>query len=160
MDGQGAQQLIYAANARENERSLAYSRGTMASVAGACAGVLGLTNLAGFAAYLLSSAVVGLALYLGATGRKPGVYFQGGAWDVFTSGLGGDVLGFTLWWTLCASDEAMRALTGQSTRWCTSTCEAWPARSPMSNLYTRPTPRLLRICVSGMEKMYSRRRRV
>lgn len=108
MEGQGPQQLLYAPNAQENARTLAYSRGTMASVAGACAGVLGLTNLAGFAAYLLSSAVVGLALYLGSTGRRPGVYFQGGAWDIFTSGLGGDALGFTLWWTLCACGPSLR----------------------------------------------------
>jgi len=91
---------LYPENVAFNSKQLYYIRSTVASISGAIAGVLGLTNLTGFAFYFLTSAVVGLVIVIANGKREPSLYFKNGAWEAATAGLGDNALGYILWWTL------------------------------------------------------------
>lgn len=84
-------------------RSLAAS----ASIAGATAGILGLTNSAGFIFYLFSALAVG-ALFpvLRGGGKGPGTYWPAGWREPLTAGVVEHAAPFVLFWTRewhCAS---------------------------------------------------------
>jgi len=93
-------QPYFLENIATNTNSLYYIRSTTASIAGAIAGVLGLTNLSGLAFYLASSLYVGLIVCALNCGTSPGKYFRSASWEPMTQGLGDNALGFVLWWTL------------------------------------------------------------
>ncbi|GAA5850556.1 hypothetical protein JCM8547_001912 [Rhodosporidiobolus lusitaniae] len=56
-----ASQPVFVPNLVHNNKALYYVKSTTALVAGCTAGILGLTNLRGFAFYLLTSLAVGAA---------------------------------------------------------------------------------------------------
>ena len=72
-----------------------------ACIAGAVAGILGLTNLAGFAFFLLSSVSVGGIYALANCGAKPGRYFVKPT-EPLLAGTLSNCFSFILFWT-CAS---------------------------------------------------------
>lgn len=73
-------------------------RAATASISGATAGVLGLTNLAGFGFYVLSSLLVGVVFALANCRVRPGVYFAKRS-DVVVGGLLDNAFSFVLFWT-------------------------------------------------------------
>lgn len=71
-----------------------------ASIAGATAGILGLTNTRGFIFYLLSAALIGVAFPTLKGGRKgAGVYWPSGWREPITSGVVEHAAPFVLFWT-------------------------------------------------------------
>ena len=69
-----------------------------ASIAGAVAGLLGLTNLSGFAFYLASSLTVGAFYALVNCQARPARYFAKAS-DVYLGGLLDNAFAFVLFWT-------------------------------------------------------------
>lgn len=69
-----------------------------ASIAGATAGLLGLTNLSGFAFYLLSSLLVGAIYAAGNCKARPARYFAKAS-DVLVGGMLDNLFAFVLFWT-------------------------------------------------------------
>lgn len=77
---------------------LALSRTATACIAGALAGILGLTNLAGFALYLATSVSVGAAYAVANCGTNPGRYFVKPS-EPLVAGTLGNCFSFILFWT-------------------------------------------------------------
>ncbi|KAL8277016.1 hypothetical protein RQP46_010550 [Phenoliferia psychrophenolica] len=86
-------------NVISNSQQIHYVKSTTASIAGATAGLLGLTNLSGFAFYLVASLVVGASFAAGNCKASPTKYFAK-ATDVFLGGLLDNAFAFVLFWTL------------------------------------------------------------
>ncbi|GAA6003817.1 Emc6p [Rhodotorula paludigena] len=82
-----------------NNRSLYYVKSTTACIAGATAGLLGLTNLAGFAFFLASSVTVGALYALANCGAQPSRYFLKSS-EPLVAGTLGNCFSFILFWTL------------------------------------------------------------
>jgi hypothetical protein len=98
-----------------NVRIITYCRSTLAAVAGAAAGILGLQGLSGFFFYFIASAIMSAGLYVW-TNFKPGKYFPGmgapsgptgassGEWmalvNVLTFEVFGSLFSYLLFWTL------------------------------------------------------------
>lgn len=71
-----------------------------ASIAGATAGILGLTNTRGFVFYFLSAALVGIAFpVLKGGGKGAGTYWPAGWREPITSGIVEHAAPFVLFWT-------------------------------------------------------------
>merc|ERR1712032_967468 len=92
-------QLYNFETVQRNYIGLDYIHSTVASISGAAAGVLGLTNLAGFAWYLFSSLLASALIFSYNCGGRPAKYFKSSS-TIFTHGLVENALGFILWWTL------------------------------------------------------------
>jgi len=91
---------LHPENTQHNARSLNYVRSTLASIAGATAGVLGLTSYSGFMFYFLSSLFAAIVVNLCNTGLSPSKYFRQGFWETASQGLIGNLMSYTLFWTL------------------------------------------------------------
>ncbi|GAA5831886.1 hypothetical protein JCM5353_008132 [Sporobolomyces roseus] len=92
-------QPIYTPNLQHNQKSLYYVKSTTSCIAGATAGILGLTNFIGFAFFFISTITVGVAfgaLKCKGTSNK---FFLGKA-QVVTSGLAEGLFSYVLFWTL------------------------------------------------------------
>ncbi|GAA94151.1 hypothetical protein E5Q_00799 [Mixia osmundae IAM 14324] len=94
------EQSLCPENRQYNARSIYYIKSTMASISGATAGLLGLTNLSGFAFYIMSSMSVAGLVYLITTEQQPRKYIKGGLPELLLSGLLDNALSFILFWTL------------------------------------------------------------
>lgn len=82
---------------RHNNSSIEFCRTSVALIAGATAGVLGLTGLYGFALYLVYSLVMTLLLCLKA-GTKWSQYFQSSR-ALWFDGVVGGLFAYVLAWT-------------------------------------------------------------
>ncbi|GAA5989872.1 hypothetical protein JCM11641_001958 [Rhodosporidiobolus odoratus] len=91
-------QPVFLPNLAHNSKSLYYVKSTTALVAGATAGLLGLTNLRGFAFFFLSSFAVGGAFTALSCGGKPGRYFLKPS-EPLLSGTMGNLFSYVLAWT-------------------------------------------------------------
>jgi len=90
---------LYAESVQHNSKALYYIRSTTSAIAGACAGVLGLTNLYGFAFYLAAYLFVGGVIFLANCRTRSDLYFRS-TLEVFTGGAMDNALSYVLWWTL------------------------------------------------------------
>ncbi|KAJ3192947.1 hypothetical protein HK101_005705 [Irineochytrium annulatum] len=84
---------------QHNIRILNYTRSTLAAVAGAAAGILGLQGLSGFYFYLLASALMSAMLHVYSAKGQPGKYLVGW-WMVLTHEVVGSMFSYVLFWTL------------------------------------------------------------
>lgn len=95
-----------------NQRIIDYCRTFVAIISGCAAGILGLTGLVGFLAFLLTNAVLSVGLFLKVAGdakpffRKPN--------DIWTAGISQAMLSYILFWTLfydivCANGACLDA---------------------------------------------------
>ncbi|KAM0752675.1 hypothetical protein T439DRAFT_323289 [Meredithblackwellia eburnea MCA 4105] len=100
MATQDPSQLHFTPNVLQNTQSLSYVKSTTASLSGALAGILGLTNLNGFIFYLITSLSVGVTFALANAGGRSGRYFVGGVREVVGGGVLDNLFGFVLFWTL------------------------------------------------------------
>ncbi|GAA5842254.1 hypothetical protein JCM11251_006759 [Rhodosporidiobolus azoricus] len=91
-------QPIFLPNLAHNNKSLYYVKSTTALVAGATAGLLGLTNLRGFAFFLFTSLAVGLAFTAANCAGKPGRFFAKASEPVL-AGTIGNLFSYVLAWT-------------------------------------------------------------
>ena len=82
---------------RLNNSLIEYCRTSVALIAGATAGVLGLTGLYGFALYLVYSAIMSVLL-LGKAGTKWSQYFQSSR-ALWFDGILGGLFTYVLVWT-------------------------------------------------------------
>ncbi|KAL7008882.1 hypothetical protein EMMF5_001629 [Cystobasidiomycetes sp. EMM_F5] len=105
---------LHPENVAHNARALNYIRSTIASIAGAVAGILGvrvarryserqtyrlglqLTSLSGFGFYLLTSIMAACVIYVCNAELKPAKYFYNGFLETATQGLLGNLLSYTL----------------------------------------------------------------
>ncbi|GAA5931855.1 hypothetical protein JCM3775_000061 [Rhodotorula graminis] len=90
---------VYPPNLVHNNQSLYYVKSTTACLAGALAGILGLTNLAGFALFLATSVSVGGAYSLAQCGANPQRFFVKPS-EPLLAGTLGNCFSFILFWTL------------------------------------------------------------
>ncbi|GAA6006987.1 hypothetical protein JCM10207_009161 [Rhodosporidiobolus poonsookiae] len=91
-------QPVFLPNLINNNKSLYYVKSTTALVAGATAGLLGLTNLPGFAFFFLTSLAVGGAFAAVSCGGKPGKYFLKPS-EPLHAGTMGNLFSYVLAWT-------------------------------------------------------------
>ncbi|GAA5904119.1 hypothetical protein JCM5296_000338 [Sporobolomyces johnsonii] len=90
---------IYLHNLQHNNKSLYYVKSTTACIAGATAGLLGLTNLVGFAFFFLTALLVGGAFATVNCAGQPARYFVT-AREPLVSGLLENLFSYVLFWTL------------------------------------------------------------
>ena len=93
-----AAQRIYAPNLQANS-SLSSTKFLSACFAGAAAGILGLANGAGFALFVVATALTAGVLHAVNCKGRPGKYFQGGVWELVNPGQD-NAFTFVLVWTL------------------------------------------------------------
>ena len=90
---------LSALSVRNNTLTIQYARSSLAAIAGAAAGILGLQGLAGFLFYILASAIMSALLYLYSARLSPKTYFARPA-TVWTAEVGGNLFSYVLFWTL------------------------------------------------------------
>ena len=82
-----------------NSRKMGFVRSSMAIVAGCVAGVLGLTGLSGFAAYVAMHLAVSISI-LASMGFNTQRYTLASPLGVLQDGIGGNLVSFIMFWTL------------------------------------------------------------
>lgn len=75
-------------------------RSLIALLAGAVAGILGLTSYHGFAFYALTTLVSSVAIFVLRVGGKPSHYFTS-PWQFWLNSVADGVTSYVLLWTLC-----------------------------------------------------------
>ncbi|KAJ3052051.1 ER membrane complex subunit 6, partial [Rhizophlyctis rosea] len=90
---------LSALSVRHNTLTLQYARSSLAAIAGAAAGILGLQGLTGFFFYLLTSGIMSALLYAYSARFTPKTYFANSA-SVWTAEVGGNLFSYVLFWTL------------------------------------------------------------
>ncbi|KAI9005614.1 transmembrane protein 93 [Hyaloraphidium curvatum] len=87
---------------RANASSILFVRACVSTIAGAAAGILGLSGLYGFVFYAAVSLLTGALLFVLKTEGKPRLYFKDWSGIWFDEVLG-NLFSFVLFWTLAFS---------------------------------------------------------
>ena len=99
MASPAAAQRLYAPHIQHNTATLANAKFITSCFAGAVAGVLGLENWAGFALFVLATALAAAVLYTVNFRGRPRKFVQGGMLEVVNPGQE-NIASFILAWTL------------------------------------------------------------
>ncbi|GAA6022900.1 hypothetical protein JCM11491_006621 [Sporobolomyces phaffii] len=92
-------QPVYVPNLQHNNKALYYVKSTTACIAGATAGLLGLTNTLGFLFFFVTALATGIAFAACNCHARPANYFLS-ARDPVVSGLAENLFSYVLFWTL------------------------------------------------------------
>eukprot|EP01134_Creolimax_fragrantissima_P001939 CFRG1939T1 len=90
-------EFVNAVSLMHNTKAVQKIRIVTAALTGASAGILGLTNLTGFAFYIIVCILVSLALF-GITGGSLSQFFRTPT-AALTDGIAGNLLSYVFWWT-------------------------------------------------------------